>query len=143
MRSTISRHTPRRRARRYISGPVLLGFAEAFDASRGDPNTPRPYVTVTPSRLGKTLLPFACPHCEAVSSEAVDPETRSVYLDRDREFSWCPVCRGRYVLQLSGAPLAAAVRPSDGFAPARVLRGAVTVKRRQHGLDLLGAEDFG
>lgn len=140
MRPATSRYMSRQRARRYISGPVLLGFAEAFDASRGNPNTPRPYVTVIPSRLGKSLLPFACPHCETVAPDAVDSETRSMYLDKDRKFSWCPVCHGRYVLRLDGAPLSCAARLSDGFAPACVFRGDVMVTRRQHGLDLLGAE---
>jgi hypothetical protein len=109
--------------RQRLPGPVLLGFAEAFEEAYGDPATPRPYPRITPSRIGPVLLPFSCPHCAAVRSETVDPSHRRAYQDAARRFSWCPACRGRYVVNGAGMPLPEALPAGATCAPARVERG--------------------
>jgi hypothetical protein len=81
-----------------LQGPVLVGFDELFDRAYGDPETPRPYAKITPTRLGKTLLPFACPSCDGI----VDTSTIDKHTDKRRGFSWCPHCRKRYVLNDKG-----------------------------------------
>lgn len=92
-----------------LKGPVLVGFDELFDAAYGDPNTPRPYAKIAPTRIGKVLLPFACPSCEGViHSSTIDKHT-----DLQRRFSWCPHCRKRYVLDAKGIK-------GDVCAPAQV-----------------------
>lgn len=131
-----------RRRRRLIRGPVLLGFAQAFDRASGREDTPRPYPVITPSRVGGVLLPFQCPHCGAVCSETVDPKRRKGYTDKERGFSWCPRCRRRYIVNLEGMPLAEALPAGATFAPARVERGDKVETLdgpREDGLDLLGA----
>lgn len=109
-------------ARKLLSGPVMLGFATYFDGAFGDPSTPRPYAIVRPASVGGILLPFPCPHCEAVRAEAVDPLKRDGYADKDRGFSWCPACQGRYVLDLNGVPLAKSLPAGATHAPAQVDR---------------------
>lgn len=133
---------PRARLRRtLIPGPVLIGFADVFDASFGDPKTPRPYPKVTPSRVGDTLLPFPCPHCGAVRSAVIDPKKRGGYYDSERKFSWCPSCQGRYVVKPEGTPLQRALPPGAMYAPALVERGGEveTLGEPEDGLDALGA----
>ena len=131
----------RRKRPRLIPGAVLVGFAELFDQAYGDPRTPRPYPRVTPSKLGATLLPFPCPHCAAVRDVVVDPRRPGFYDDPARAFSWCPACRGRFVLDRKGMPLAEALPPGARAAPARVERaGVVSVvgELDPSGLELLG-----
>ena len=111
-----------RRRRWLINGPVLLGFADVFDASFGDPKTPRPYPRVTPSHVGGVLLPFPCPHCGAVRGEPVHKKKSEGYRDRERGFSWCPACRGRYVMNRDGLPLVDDLPAGAPAAPARVER---------------------
>jgi hypothetical protein len=132
----------RRKRPRLIPGAVLVGFAELFDRAYGDPRTPRPYPRVTPSRLGGTLLPFPCPHCRAVRDVVVDPRRRDFYHDAARDFSWCPACRGRYVIDRKGMPLARALEPGARAAPARIERdGSVEFLdvEAESGLSLWGA----
>jgi len=125
-----------------LRGPVLVGFNELFDAAHGDPSTPAPYVKVKPARVGDTLLPFACPHCEAVRPEMVSPKTSIGYWDRLRRFSWCPRCRKRYILDGRGAPLATKLEIGATSAPAIVECGGKTSivggKKTVDGLKLLG-----
>lgn len=83
-----------------IPGPVLLGFAMAFDEAYGKPGRGLPPV-VTPARVGGILLPFACIHCGAVRPEPVNSQAGK-YQDPVRGHSWCPSCRGRYVLNRLG-----------------------------------------
>jgi hypothetical protein len=137
----------RKRRRALIPGPPLLGFADAFDGAYGDPETPRPYPRVTPARVGGALLPFPCPHCGAVRSEAVDARRRLWYLDEERGHSWCPRCRGRYILNTEGAPLPAPLPAGATYAPAAVDRGGppacepgLAPEPPEGGLALLGAE---
>lgn len=127
--------------RRLIRGKPLLGFAEIFDGAWGDPRTDRPYVHVTPSRIGEVLLPFSCPHCAEVRSEAVDPRRRGRYADKERGFSFCPACLGRYVLHAVGMVLMGELPAGATSAPARVERGGKVEQGAREGgaFDLIGA----
>jgi hypothetical protein len=109
-----------RRPRLLISGPVLLGFSTLFDSAWGSPLTPKPYPKVTPSRVGDVLLPFACPWCKEVRSAVIDRKTRLGYHDKERDFSWCPSCRGRYVINPKGQPLSSSLPAGATHAPALV-----------------------
>ncbi len=132
----------RRRRRLLIPGPVLIGFGQVFDQSYGDPRTKLPYPRVTPSCIGAVLLPYPCPHCKAVRSQVIDPKTRLGYYDAERKFSWCPSCRGRYVVNPKGTPLTKSLPPGVDHAPALVERGGkseVIGLLTGHGLDSLGA----
>ena len=133
----------RRRKRKIrLPGKPLIGFSSLFDASEGDPRTKRPYPKVTPSCIGGVLIPFMCPHCTAVRSAVIDPKTRLGYYDKEREFSWCPACRGRYVIDPKGTPLEDALPAGATHAPALVERGEVTEVVgviEDRGLDMLGA----
>lgn len=132
------------RRRVLIPGPVLIGFAELFDTAYGDPKTPRPYPRVTPSRVGASLLPFPCPHCGEVRAEPVHPKKGEGYRDRERGYSWCPACRGRYVVNRSGGPLVGHLVPGATCAPALVSRNGkesvLELPAKRNGLDCLGAE---
>lgn len=123
-----------------IGGRPLLGFAALFDAAWGKP-TAEPLPTVTPSCMAGVLLPFRCPHCDAVRPEVVDPKTRAGWQDRRREFSWCPACQGRYVIDFKGMPLANALPAGAECAPARVERDGKTemLPGQKEPLALLGA----
>lgn len=99
------------RPRRLLSGPVLLGFAEVFDRAYGDPKSPRPYLTITPAAVGRSLLPFPCPRCGKSHCDAVDPRKRGGYCDPERGFSWCPSCGLRYKLDTKGTPLTESLKP--------------------------------
>ena len=103
-----------------LPGPPLIGFATLFDGAYGNPATPRPYPRVAPAHVGGVLLPFPCPHCHKVAPAAVHPRRRKGYCDKERGFSWCPACRGRYVLDPQGAPLAQGLPPGAVAAPAQV-----------------------
>jgi len=130
-----------RRKRILIPGPVLVGFSELFDEAHGRSNTPRPYPKVTPSKIGDVLLPFSCPHCHQVRSAVVDRRTRLGYRDADRDFSWCPACRGRYVINPEGTPLVKALPAGAIGAPALVEhKGKTKILNVQpeSGLDVLG-----
>lgn len=129
------------RRRTLISGPVLIGFAELFDRSYGDPRTPRPYPRVTPARIGNSLLPFPCPHCGAVQPAVIDPQTRKGYWDRERKHSWCPSCLGRYDINQKGAPLSKPIEIGATSAPAIVERGGKTeiLAESVDSLGMLGA----
>jgi len=133
----------RRRRKVLIPGPVLVGFSEFFDRSYGDPRTPRPYPKVTPSCVGGVLLPFPCPHCSAVRSAVIDPKTRLGYFDKERDFSWCPSCRGRYEIIPEGQPLIGALPAGATHAPALVERrgkkSEIVGLIGADGLDTLGA----
>jgi hypothetical protein len=133
----------RKKRRLLIPGPVLIGFAEFFDRSYGDPKTPKAtdgnYPTVTPSKLGDTLLPFMCIYCEVVQS--VDPKQVANYTDDQRKFSWCPSCRGRYVLDKDGQPLEDDLPAGVNYAPAAVKHGEETMvvgRYTKDGLVVLG-----
>lgn len=129
------------RHRFLLTGPTLLGFSEMFDSAYGNPRTPRPYPKVTPARVGGVLLPFPCPHCGAAKSDVVDPKKRHHYRDEHRGHSWCPGCRGRYVIDYRGAPLAKPLPAGATSAPARVERnGKVEVLGpiEESGFNVLG-----
>jgi hypothetical protein len=123
-----------------LRGPVLVGFNELFDAAHGDPSTQGPYVKVKPARIGNTLFPYACPHCDAVRPEMVKPETSVGYWDRRRGFSWCPRCRKRYILDGRGAPLSGKIEIGATHAPAIIERNGKTVidAKPTDGFKLLG-----
>lgn len=129
------------RRRKLLPGPVLIGFSELFDRSFGDPKTALPYPKVTPSKIGDVLLPFLCPHCGAVKSAVIDKKTRLGYFDKERQFSWCPGCRGRYVIDADGMPLEESLDPGATYAPALVERGDETTILRldDNGLNTLGS----
>jgi hypothetical protein len=127
-----------------IKGTPLLGFADAFDASWGNPATPKPYLRVTPSRLGDALLPFRCPGCGAVLTQFSDPGSRSCYTDPQRGHRWCPACGLRILLDVGGMPLPAPLLPGAVVAPSKVTReGAVVMQdetpTEQPPLSMLGA----
>lgn len=124
-----------------IPGPVLVGFGEIFDRSFGNPKTEKPYPKVTPSKIGDVLLPFLCPHCGSVRSAVIDKKTRLGYWDKERDFSWCPACQGRYVINPDGAPLEEPLEPGATHAPALVERNGETrvLRLDDNGLDTLGA----
>jgi hypothetical protein len=130
-----------RRRKLLLPGPVLIGFSEFFDRAWGDPLTERPYPKVTPSCVGGVLLPFACPHCGVVKSAVIDPKTRLGYWDQDRDFSWCPACQKRYVIESKGTPLKSALPAGATHAPALVERVGKTevVGLLEDGLHVLGA----
>jgi hypothetical protein len=102
----------------------LVGFAQIFDSTYGDANTPWPYLVVTPSAVGSAILPFHCPHCGTVCDELVDPNKREHYYDKLRKFSWCPCpdCRGRFFVDRKGTPLATALPAGATVAPSKVER---------------------
>jgi hypothetical protein len=134
------------RRHRLLPGRVLVGFGMLFERSYGNPGTPTQadgsYPKVTPTRLGALLLPFPCPHCEAVRPVVVHPRKRQGYQDAERGFSWCPACSGRYVLDAEGTPLASPLPAGATHAPALVERdGKATVVGgpKADGLDDLGA----
>jgi hypothetical protein len=125
-----------------VPGPVLIGFGDVFDASYGDPRTPRPYPKVTPSRVGNVLLPFPCPHCGAIRTAVIDPKTRNTYRDADRGFSWCPSCQKRFIIDPAGTPLTKALPAGATYAPALVDRGGkveTSTDPVKDSLSLLGA----
>lgn len=126
-----------------LSGPVLLGFADLFDAAYGRPCPPSEIPTVTPSAIGGAALPFPCPHCGAVRPQMVDKEARAEYADPERGFFFCPACEGRYRLGAS-ASLPAEVHPGDAAAPCRVALGGaswiVMMNSMADDLDFLGTE---
>lgn len=128
--------------RTLIGGPVLVGFNYLFDRDRGMPSA-KPYPKVTPSKIGSTLLPFACVHCGEVKTAVIDAKTRLGYYDRDRGFSWCPSCQGRYVINDKGTELVGALPPGATHAPALVEREGKTkiagLLSTPDGLDVLGA----
>jgi hypothetical protein len=130
------------RGRYLIPGPILIGFAEFFDRAYGDPKTPKKngdYPIVTPSKLGDTLLPFMCIYCEVVQS--VCPKQLANYTDDRRGFSWCPSCRGRYILDRQGQPLEDDIPAGVDYAPAAVKHGEETTvvgKYTKDGLVVLG-----
>lgn len=128
-----------RRRRVLIPGPVLIGFNTLFDRSFGDPKSK--IVKVTPSAIGDVLLPFACPHCNEVRSAVIDKKTRLGYYDEERKFSWCPACRGRYVINGKGTDLIGAIEPGATHAPALVERDGkvTTLQILNDGFTLLGA----
>lgn len=134
---------PIRRRRMLLSGPVLIGFGTIFDEACGDPMTPRPYPRVTPSVIAGTLLPFPCPHCGCVRKQVIDAKTRLGYYDAERDFSWCPACRKRYVIDSKGTPLVDDLPAGATHAPALVGRGekSEVIGRivEDDGLDVLGA----
>ena len=128
------------RARPLISGPVLVGFGRLFDAAWGNPKTPGPYPKVTPSRVGDTLLPFQCPHCGKVRSVVVGKK-KMRYFDPVRGFSWCPGCKGRYIVNYRGMELIGEFDPKAVHAPALVERsGKVETIGNESALEVMGAE---
>ena len=108
---------------RLLKGPALLGFALNFDSVHGDETTPFPYLVVIPSAVGPALLPFRCPHCQAVCSELVHPDKRLEYYDKLRKFSWCPKCRKRFFVDRKGKQLGAALPAGADVAPSEVEAG--------------------
>lgn len=112
--------------RRLLPGPVLLGFAQLFDAAWGRPCPATEIPTVAPTRLGGQALPFPCPHCGAVRPRSKDPAARDDYRDPVRGFCWCPACLGRYRLDREGIALPAPLRPGAQAAPCRVTVGGVS-----------------
>jgi len=133
----------KKKRRLLIPGPILVGFSEFFDNAYGSSKTPKDangdYPTVTPSRLGPVLLPFVCIYCESVQS--VEPRQVANYTDNERGFSWCPSCRGRYVLDTDGQPLEDEIPPGVNYAPATVERGNETTivgRASRDALSLLG-----
>ncbi len=122
-----------------ISGPVLLGFAMAFDECYGEPGNGLPPI-VTPTAIGGVLLPFACVHCGQVRPEPVSVHA-SKYRDPIRGHSWCPSCNGRYLLDSKGVPLSNELECSATHAPA-LINGKSQSKLlpSMSGLELLGCE---
>ena len=53
------------RRRLLLPGPVLMGFADLYDAAYGNPCPPDKMPVVTPTLIGGVALPFPCPHCGA------------------------------------------------------------------------------
>lgn len=109
----------------YLSGPPLVGLYGMFDADYGDPDSPRPYPRVTPSRAGALMLPFRCPRCPA-TVDFSDPARREDYHDtrplpggarRDNYF--CPRCGVRFTLNDRGQPMKGKLA-TDGAAPSVV-----------------------
>ena len=128
-----------------LPGPVLLGFGEIFDRSYGDPRTKKPYMRVTPSTVGGVLLPFECPHCGEVRAAVIDRKTRLGYADKERGFSWCPACQGRYVIKPEGTPLIGELPAGAAHAPALIERGGKREviglhAKNEEALTALGAE---
>lgn len=107
----------------YLSGIPVVGFVGLFEARYGDPDTPRPYCRVTPSRVGSAILPFRCPRCRA-AIDFTDPAVRDAHRDaRDpgRVNHFCPRCGLRFYLHEGGAAPPSCV-DDGGAAPAIVER---------------------
>jgi hypothetical protein len=134
----------RQKKRVILPGPILIGFGDLFDRSYGDPRTPRPYPKVTPSRIGSVLLPFPCPHCDEVRPQVVDVKTRLGWWDKGRDFSWCPSCRKRFIVEPQGMELKKALPPGATHAPALIERGKGRTElvglAKPDGLNVLGVE---
>lgn len=128
-----------------IGGAELCGFWGFFEASYGNPDTPKPYATVTPSKVGGALLPFPCPRCGECSQSLACPKLREHFHDtrRGQGHYFCPKCGERFYLDLQGIPLEVEVTPGMECAPARMTRGKVTrtigIPVKANGLDVLGA----
>jgi len=135
--------SPIRSRRLLLSGPVLIGFGAIFSESSGRGNTPFPYPKVTPTIVSGVLLPFPCPHCTEVRSAVIDAKTRLGYFDKERGWSWCPACRGRYIVNPKGTPLAKDLPAGATHAPALVERAGKTevvgLLAAADGLVMLGA----
>jgi hypothetical protein len=113
-----------------------------FEESRGSARTAKPYPKVSPSRIGGALLPWACPHCSEVKPAMADARKRIGYTDESRGFSWCPACRGRYIVNERGTALVGALPAGATVAPALVERNGVVKKllpASTAALDLLGS----
>ena len=123
----------------YLPGPVVCGFYDCFEADYGDPETPKPYARVTPSRVGKALLPFHCPSCGQVV-DFTDSERLAAYRDdrnKARVNYFCPSCGARFYLNEAGREFSGSL-DSDGAAPSvveRIVRGpdGVDVVRERQG----------
>jgi hypothetical protein len=104
----------------YLSGPALCGLYGMFEEDFGDPESPRPYPRVTPTRLGGVLMPFRCPRCPA-TVDFSNPETREHYRDPrpSRNNHFCPRCGVRFTLNTDGQALVGKIA-DDGAAPSTV-----------------------
>lgn len=118
-----------------IPGPALLGFAMAFDECYGKA-TRGPLPVIAPASIGGVLLPFECIHCGEVRAEVVGAQAAQ-FKDATRGHSWCPACRGRYLLDMRGAPLAINLGAGARGAPATI-NGRQPVTALHSGMDLLG-----
>lgn len=105
---------------RYIKGPVLVGFYGLFEEDYGDPETPTPLCTLTPSRTGAALLPFRCVRCEC-KVDFSDSSRLECYRDgRDgRGNHFCPACGFRFHVKHDG-PVFTGKLDGGGCAPAKV-----------------------
>lgn len=131
-----------RRRRLLLPGPVLLGFADLFDAAYGRPCAASEIPLVTPTAIGGALLPWPCPHCGAVRPQMATAQGRAEHSDPQRGFYFCPACEGRYRLA-PGAPPPVAIAAGAHAAPCRVELGGVSwiidMNRLADDLDFLEA----
>lgn len=115
----------------YLRGPSLIGFFGLSEADHGDPRTPLPLVTITPSVVDGHVLPFRCPRCKKVNRRFGDPSYREKYHDTRtetldgrrfrRDNYWCPACGFRFKLDLAGQAVTRLL-PPETVAPSTVVR---------------------
>lgn len=125
--------------------PQNCGFSHShyFEAGWGDPSTPKPYVTITPSFVGNSLLPFRCPNCKRPAQELACPKTRKKYHDQreGRDNYYCPECGYRFKIDLAGTPLASTLKAGATVGPSKITRGGKTSWQDRPGIlgTVLGA----
>lgn len=121
-----------------IPGPPLCGFFAHFESAYGRADTETDMPTVTPSRVGNSLLPWRCPSCGAPMQELACPHTRKMYCDTrpGREgICWCPRCNARFRLDERGVDLPCDLKAGAEVGPSLVTRGGAS--RWQDGPGLL------
>ena len=121
-----------------ISGPSLCCFFGTFESDFGNETTDALHITITPSFIGNSLLPFRCPHCAGVPQALACPKTRKKYKDTrpGRSNYFCPLCGCRFKLNLQGTPL-----PSDIKAGAKVAPSKIEQEGRTYWQDKPGIVD--
>ena len=119
-----------------IEGPILCGFSELFEEHFGNSNTPEPYVTVVPSFVGNSLLPFSCPKCKRPAQELACPLTREKYHDKrvGRDSYWCPACGWRFNIDLNGTKLPCSLKAGAEVGPSLVKEGERTRWQDRRGI---------
>lgn len=132
----------------YLPGTPVIGFHGLFEEDYGDPQTPKPYCRVTPSRSGSTLLPFSCPRCHS-SIDFSDSKNREAHHDtrslngKRQNNHFCPHCGLRFYLNEKGkeynGALSSGVAPSTADCVVLGEDGNVEVERRHWKNTILGS----
>lgn len=111
--------------KQWIAGSSLVGFYGLFENDFGRPETETDMPTMIPSWVGNSLLPFRCPHCSGVPQALACPLTREKYKDTrpGRTNYFCPLCGGRFRIDLRGCPLPSPLEAGATVGPSQIQRG--------------------